>query len=188
MTDTNQPEALRLAEMIEGDMSCIGDAEIATELRRLHEENETLKKCLFQMQNAAIELAKPEQALICPKCNADRTKEDCKGEKLQCGVMGQAQLAKPEQVTVSFPSFMRKRIEQAMKDAIHPQGMSVHNGKINVLASDLHRMLLAIDTAPPRKEWVGLTDDEIWECQKPGLLDDVYKLIEAKLKEKNNGN
>ena len=33
----------------------------AAELRRLHEENETLKKCLFQMQNAAIELAKPEQ-------------------------------------------------------------------------------------------------------------------------------
>jgi hypothetical protein len=42
MTDTKQPEALRLAEMIEGDMSCIGDDEIAKELRRLHEENERL--------------------------------------------------------------------------------------------------------------------------------------------------
>jgi uncharacterized coiled-coil protein SlyX len=31
------------------------------EVERLHEENKTLKKCLFQMQNAAIELAKPEQ-------------------------------------------------------------------------------------------------------------------------------
>jgi hypothetical protein len=40
-------------------------------------------------------------------------------------------------------------------------------------------------TAPPRKEWVGLTDDEILECQKPGLSDDVYKLIEAKLRERN---
>lgn len=40
-------------------------------------------------------------------------------------------------------------------------------------------------TAPPRKEWVGLTEHEIWECQKPGLSDDVYKLIEAKLREKN---
>ena len=39
--------------------------------------------------------------------------------------------------------------------------------------------------APPRKEWVGLTEHEIWECQKPGLSDDVYKLIEAKLREKN---
>ena len=40
-------------------------------------------------------------------------------------------------------------------------------------------------TAPPRKPWVGLTDDEIWKCQKPGLSGDVYKLIEAKLREKN---
>jgi|LakMenEpi03Aug12_release.lakeMendotaPanAssembly.Ray.scaffolds.fasta_scaffold3010498_1 hypothetical protein len=40
-------------------------------------------------------------------------------------------------------------------------------------------------TAPPRKEWVGLTEHEIWECQKPGLSDDVYKLIEAKLRERN---
>lgn len=41
MTD-KQPEALKLAEMIEGDMSCIGDAEIATELRRLHRINTNL--------------------------------------------------------------------------------------------------------------------------------------------------
>ena len=34
---TTQPEALRLAEWIEGDMTCQGDAEIAAELRRLHE-------------------------------------------------------------------------------------------------------------------------------------------------------
>jgi hypothetical protein len=36
-----------------------------------------------------------------------------------------------------------------------------------------------------RKEWVGLTDDEIWECQKLGLSDDVYKAIEAALRSKN---
>jgi hypothetical protein len=40
-------------------------------------------------------------------------------------------------------------------------------------------------TAPPRKTWQGLTEHEIWECQKPGLSDDVYKLIEAKLRERN---
>lgn len=39
----------------------------------------------------------PEQfTLICSKCGVDRTKEDCKGERLQCGVMGQAHLTKPE--------------------------------------------------------------------------------------------
>ena len=36
MTTTQQPEAIRLAEWIESDMSCQGDAEIAAELRRLH--------------------------------------------------------------------------------------------------------------------------------------------------------
>ena len=54
MTDT-KPEALRLAEMIEGDMSCIGDAEIATELRRLHDLNaellEALKQIMFWIDN-----------------------------------------------------------------------------------------------------------------------------------------
>ena len=63
-------------------------------------------------------------------------------------------LAQPEQFVVSFPSFMRKRIEQALKDAIHPTGMSVHDGKVKVLVSDLHRMLLVIDSAPPKREWV----------------------------------
>lgn len=43
---TTQPEALRLAEWIEGDMTCQGDAEIATELRRLHESNTELVKAL----------------------------------------------------------------------------------------------------------------------------------------------
>jgi hypothetical protein len=51
MTNTNQPEALRLAEMIEGDMSCIGDAEIVAELRRLHEVNAELLDALKEICN-----------------------------------------------------------------------------------------------------------------------------------------
>jgi hypothetical protein len=62
------------------------------------------------------------------------------------------ELAKPEQVIVPFPSFMRKRVEQALKDAIHPTGMSVHDGKVKVLVSDLSRMLLVIDSAPTKPE------------------------------------
>jgi hypothetical protein len=80
------------------------------------DETETLKKCLFQMQNAAIELAKPEQTIV------------------------------------PFPSFMRKRIEEAIDLAINPKGMSVHDGKATVLASDLHRMLLVIDSAPTKEK------------------------------------
>ena len=42
-------EALRLAEWVESDMTCEGDAEIVAELRRLHTLNaelvEALRKC-----------------------------------------------------------------------------------------------------------------------------------------------
>ena len=43
-------------------------------------------------------------------------------------------------------------------------------------------------TAPPKREWVGLTDDE-FEQAVDGLEDlrDCWTQIEAKLKEKNNG-
>jgi hypothetical protein len=43
---SEQPEALRLAEWIESDMSCQGDAEIAAELRRLHVLNGELLQAL----------------------------------------------------------------------------------------------------------------------------------------------
>jgi hypothetical protein len=59
----------------------------------------------------------------------------------------EAELAKPEQATVPFPSFMRKRIEEAIDLAINPKGMSVHDGKATVYASDLQRMLLVVDLA-----------------------------------------
>ena len=43
-------------------------------------------------------------------------------------------------------------------------------------------------TAPPKKEWVGLTDDEIYEAVENSnsvLVKDMARAIEAKLKEKN---
>jgi arginase family enzyme len=46
-------------------------------------------------------------------------------------------------------------------------------------------------TAPPHRPWVGLTWEEIDECFKitpdQYLPAQIYKRIEAKLKEKNNG-
>ena len=55
----------------------------------------------------------------------------------------------------------------------------------------LHDML-ALSSLPPRRTWVGLTDEEV-EASKPPLSNDavVWELAvewaEAKLKEKNNG-
>jgi len=44
--------------------------------------------------------------------------------------------------------------------------------------------------APPKKEWVGLTDQEVdallWKLSL-GAVDEDVRLIEAKLKEKNSG-
>jgi hypothetical protein len=98
------------------------------------------------------------KALLCDptcKCCIDGSDEDR-------AIIDRAlrSLAQPEQEPVSFPSFMRKRIKQAMEDAMNPKGMSVHNGKVTVYASDLHRMLLVNNSSPPRKEWVGLSVNE----------------------------
>ena len=48
MNTTQQPEALRLAEWIESDMSCDGDAEIVAELRRLHTRVQELEAAQAQ--------------------------------------------------------------------------------------------------------------------------------------------
>ena len=40
MTNEQQPEALRLADLIDANLAGAGDAEISAELRRLHAENE----------------------------------------------------------------------------------------------------------------------------------------------------
>ena len=39
-----------------------------------------------------------------------------------------------------------------------------------------------ISSKPSKREWVGLTGDEVYECWKTG---DVVAAVEAKLKEKN---
>jgi len=96
------------------------------------------------------------------------------------------ELAKPEQTIVPFPSFMRRRIEEAIDLAINPKGMSVHDGKATVYASDLQRMIAVIDLAPPRKPWVGLTDEDIkgiLDCDRGWMVD--IKKAEQILKDKN---
>jgi hypothetical protein len=42
-------------------------------------------------------------------------------------------------------------------------------------------------TAPPQREWQGLTDEEIRYAPRGGTFFDFARAIEAKLKEKNNG-
>ena len=48
-------------------------------------------------------------------------------------------------------------------------------------ACDLLRQALS----QPKREWVGLTDDEAWECWNWEDFNETWKKMEAKLKEKN---
>lgn len=64
MTQTQQPEALRLTEWIESDMCCDGDAAIVAELRRLHARIEELEAQLSTTQPAAQGM---ERAIEWPK-------------------------------------------------------------------------------------------------------------------------
>ena len=51
----------------------------------------------------------------------------------------------------------------------------------------------AFDTAPPKREWVGMTDEELkvlcdeWQIIYGGYVRPFAETIEAKLKEKNSG-
>jgi hypothetical protein len=80
--------------------------------------------------------------------------------------------AQPEQEPVAW--MVRDQVDGCR----YPSALKNPAGSINGESKPLY-------ITPPPKPWVGLTEHEIWECQKPGLSDDVYKLIETKLKEKN---
>ena len=45
---------------------------------------------------------------------------------------------------------------------------------------------LALSSLPPRRIWVGLTDEEIKELDLSNYVQ-VVRIVETKLKEKNNG-
>jgi hypothetical protein len=55
------------------------------------------------------------------------------------------------------------------------------------VSADPFENAIPVYTTPPKREWVGLTDDEVTECfldsSEKGIL--IEKAIEAKLKEKN---
>jgi len=130
------------------------------------------------------ELAKPDQEeKRCQYCDGTGEVHDPDGEwrgSCNCG-------AKPEQTIVPIPSFMRKRIEEAIDLAINPKGMSVHDGKAAVYASDLQRMIAVIDLAPTPKPWVGLTEDEVnlIYAEPQTHVGQYARAIEAKLRSKN---
>jgi hypothetical protein len=58
------------------------------------------------------------------------------------------------------------------------------DGYYNAMIMDLAALIV---NAPPKKEWVGLTDEEVWHMSQfnCGTRGEFARAIEAKLKEKN---
>jgi hypothetical protein len=86
--------------------------------------------------------------------------------------------------------FLRQAIAEAEKQ--EPVAWIV-DGEIKVrldMAGKLYYSETNVYTSPPKREWVGLTNEEIADVWKTEYFNISYELpraIEAKLKEKNNG-
>lgn len=74
---------------------------------------------------------------------------------------------------------IKKRMLEQMEDVVREAANKVIGYGYNEAIKEL-----TVQVRAP-KPWVGLTDDEINECNKLGLRDDVYKAIEAALRSKN---
>ena len=80
----------------------------------------------------------------------------------------------------------------------HGDGYAIYSGRdwfhhgcnigyLTEVTPDTVKMLeSALNAAPPKREWVGLTHGELAECESDNPYR-FYHAIEAKLKEKNNG-
>ena len=92
-------------------------------------------------------------------------------------------LAQPEQEPVAYINIEQRKLEWAYKYMSWDTPTVVNLPKIPLY------------TIPPQRTWVGLTDEDITELHyeiKVRLMgtyktEDIYRAIEAKLKEKNNG-
>ena len=60
------------------------------------------------------------------------------------------------------------------------------NNAVCALLKQAHDVL-ALSSLAPRREWVGLTGDEIEDLPKGGTLWEIIRAAEAILKEKNGG-
>ena len=74
---------------------------------------------------------------------------------------------------------IRVRIMQEAYELADRNDSESYNA-IKVMCGDVQRML------PPKREWMGLTDEEYQQIQRDYFKDDQWRGIEAKLKEKNS--
>ena len=69
-----------------------------------------------------------------------------------------------------------------------PEPVAFFNGSGFVETKGLKDYVGFLYTAPPKREWVGLTEEEAWEMLRQmslGASVEDVRFVEAKLKEKN---
>ena len=95
------------------------------------------------------------------------------------------------QALVDADDTSQERVDEIVKDEHEPvawaNSFDLQNFDMKVRTGpDLHHTV-PLYTAPPKKEWVGLTDEEIdaWNIVGHESLREFVRAIEAKLKEKN---
>jgi hypothetical protein len=101
------------------------------------------------------------------------------------------------QALVDADDTSQERVDEIVKDEHEPvawaNSFDLQNFDMKVRTGpDLHHTV-PLYTAPPKREWVGLTDEEVSYCRYAATfcdeLDTAYmaELIEKDLKEKNHG-
>ena len=87
-----------------------------------------------------------------------------------------------------YPAHLEQALESALAEPEQEPVAWYHND-FGVLEFSLHERVgwSPLYAAPPRREWVGLTDDEIdkWNIVGHESLREFVRSLEAKLKEKN---
>lgn len=150
---------------------------------------------LAQALAAARELREldyePEQSiLICSNCGADRSKEACKGERTYCPFAGHAQQDYGFDRTANHMA--GEYVDTAEQEPVawmHPDGKN-YRGFKSPLTTFMTNDWTPLYAAPTKREWVGLTDEEIlsFVAYEPHPLmnrTSIVHAVQAKLREKN---
>jgi hypothetical protein len=78
----------------------------------------------------------------------------------------------------------REGITPVLPDDLIMRGVA---GEEYPIGRELFERTYTFDTAPPKREWVGLTDEEIYAPWPLATRIEFARWVEAKLKEKNSG-
>ena len=165
-------------------------------------EREALKLALEALENNKLNHLYCEDTWYsCPK-HEDGCANEAEGDECNCGadeVNAQFDnaitaikeaLAQPEQEPVAVKHMM-EWVEYLKRQSDHGQHLHIPSGMSAGTCWELARELEQfINTTPPHRTWVGLTEEEVEACfhhvDEAGIgLFDFAEAVEAKLKQKN---